>query len=53
MKKSLLASLFFLFSFSINAQTVVVATDKMNVFYTGVDNPVAIAVEGIYSDVYS
>ena len=33
-----------------NAQSVVIAADKMNVFYLGVDNPVAVAVEGISDD---
>lgn len=36
-----------LFSFSINAQTVAIATEKMNVFYTGLTNSIVIAVEGI------
>ena len=47
MKTTLVFCFLSLFLFSINAQTVVVAVDKMNVFYLGVDNPVAIAIEGI------
>lgn len=47
MKTSLVFSFLILFYFSINAQTVVVAVDKMNVFYLGVDNPVAIGIEGV------
>ncbi len=50
MTKSLLVSLIFLFSFSLNAQTVVIAADKMNVFYLGVDNPVAVAVESVLNE---
>ena len=47
MKISLVFGFLFLFLFSINAQTVVVAADKMNVFYFGFTNPVAVAVEGV------
>ena len=46
--KTTLAFIFLsLFYFSIKAQTVVVEADKMNVFYLGVDNPIAIAIEGV------
>ena len=47
MKTILVFYFLIFFSFSINAQTVVVAVDKMNVFYLGVDNPIAIAIEGV------
>ena len=47
MKTVLVFGFLSLFSFSIKAQTVVVAVDKMNVFYVGLNNPVAIAVEGV------
>ncbi len=50
MKKFLLVSLLFFLFISLNAQTVVIAADKMNVFYIGVDNPVIVAVEGILSE---
>ena len=49
MKKPLFIAFLFTISFT-NAQSVVIAADKMNVFYLGVDNPVAVAVEGISDD---
>ena len=49
MKKQLFIAFLCTFSFA-NAQSVVIAADKMNVFYLGVDNPVAVAVEGISDD---
>ena len=49
MKKPLFIAFLFTISFA-HAQSVVIAADKMNVFYLGVDNPVAIAVEGISDD---
>jgi gliding motility-associated protein GldM len=42
-----------LFNFQLHSQTenlAVVSSDKMNVFYTGIDNPVTIALQGITSD---
>jgi GldM C-terminal domain len=47
MKNLFSLSLFLLFSLKIYAQKAVVALEKMNVLYMGVNNPVSIAVEGI------
>jgi gliding motility-associated protein GldM len=51
--KTLLVFLSILSFFTLNAQTdatAVVAADKLNVFYIGVDNPISVAVPGIASD---
>jgi hypothetical protein len=37
-------------TFSLNAQDAVIAVEKMNVFYMGVDNPISIAVPNVSSD---
>jgi GldM C-terminal domain len=47
MKNLFSLSLLLLFSLKIQAQKSVVALEKMNVLYMGVNNPVSIAVEGI------
>jgi GldM C-terminal domain len=47
MKNLFSISLFLLFSAHIFGQNPVVALEKMNVLYMGVNNPVSIAVEGI------
>jgi GldM C-terminal domain len=47
MKNLFSLSLFLLFSLNNQAQTPVVALEKMNVMYMGVTNPVSIAVEGV------
>ena len=51
--KTLVIFLAILSNISLFAQTdatAVVAADKMNVFYIGVDNPISVAVPGIASD---
>jgi hypothetical protein len=45
MKNLFSISLFLLFSLNNQAQTPVVALEKMNVMYMGVGNPVSVAVE--------
>ncbi len=47
MKSFFMVSPLFFFSILLNAQTVVIANDKMNVFYLGIHNPVSVAVEGV------
>jgi GldM C-terminal domain len=47
MKKLTLFSIFIFFLIKIQAQTVAVHAEKMNIFYIGVTNPVTIAVEGV------
>jgi GldM C-terminal domain len=37
-------------SFALNAQEAVVSAEKMNVFYMGVDNPIAVSVPNVSSD---
>ena len=47
MKKITFFTLFIPFFIKIQAQTVAVHAEKMNVFYIGVINPVTIAIEGV------
>ncbi len=50
MKKTAIFTILISFLIKIQAQTIVIAADKMNVFYIGVDNPVAVAVEGVLNE---
>jgi GldM C-terminal domain len=49
-KLVLIFSLINMFIFTANAQDAVIAVEKMNVFYMGVDNPISIAVPNVSSD---